>query len=407
MKAIRTILRWCMAAAVAILAPVRAGAQAPTPVTGDEFPPAVRFLPASMRLSAQSRIKDLVTVRGAREEFLFGTGLVIGLDGAGDNPKGPASQRMRVLLKNHDEITIDERDLNSKNLALVTITATLPPFLEMGQRFDIRVHAIGDAKSLKGGTLLLTPLRAPVPATVNPTVYAIAQGPIVLSGDDRVGNPTSGTIQGGASLEVPLEREFVEDGEWIRLNLNAPDFNTAQDIVSGILQRTSDFQKDWDDERGAQYGLARAASAGEIVLRIPPIFLTPAERRATNAVEFISRLLSFVVAVGETAPARVVVNDKTKTVTVTGNVVVRPCAVRTRNVSLVIDEPMNLHELVAFGGAAAPATPGPVAQDVHKYGTEALPPRLAPQGLLSPQDLVDIVLSLNRARMISAEVVVE
>ncbi len=400
MKVVRTIL----AAAVAILAGVRAGAQA---LTGDEVPAAVRFLPAPVKLSAQSRIKDLVTIRGAREEFLFGTGLVIGLDGAGDNPKGPASQRMRVLLKNHDEITIDERELNSKNLALVTITATLPPFLEKGQRFDIRVHAIGDAKSLKGGTLLLTPLRAPVPASVNPTVYAIAQGPLVLSGDDRSGNPTAGTIQGGASLEVPLNRDFVEDGELIRLNLNKPDFNTAQDIVSGILQRTSDLVQDWDEEKGTQYGLARAASAGEIVLRLPPSFLTPPERRSTNSVAFISKLLSFVVAVGETGPARVVVNDKTKTVTVTGNVVVRPCAVRTRNLSLVIDESMNLHDLVAFGGAAAPVTPGPVARVVHPNDPVALPPRMAPQGLISPQDLVDIVLSLNKAGMIPAEVVVE
>ena len=408
-----------LAAGIGLLgavASVRAQVPPAAPPPGPAASPAdivPRYTQAPLT-TRQARVKDIVTVKGAREDYLVGEALVVGLDGNGDNPKGSAAQRLRVFLKNHAEWTIDEKDLNSKNVAMVMVTATLPAFLEKGQRFDVRVHAIGDAKSLKGGTMLPAMLRAPVPIAVNPTVYAIAQGPIAIDNDDRGGNPTTGAIQGGAFVEVPLGRSFVENGEWITLNLNDPDFNVAFDVVEGILQRAADIGEDWNQYKARAYGLARAVSAGEIVLRLPPEFRQPESQRETLAVQFLSKVLSYTVTLGEPAPAKVVINDKSKTVVVTGQVMVMPCGIRTRNLSLVIDEPMNLLYLINFSGAAAPANAaGPAPQLVLSpasapdRGRQDLAARLAPQGLIGPQDLVDIVRELHRARMISATVIVE
>lgn len=195
------------------------------------------FLLASGQAAASSRIKDIADFEGVRENQLVGYGLVVGLNGTGDNIKS-INFAKESLISMLDQLGINARDgqLKSKNIAAVMVTASLPPFARQGSRIDVMVSAMGDAKSLQGGTLIATPLNG-----ANGEVYAVAQGQIATGSVSAQGNnasvtrgvPTSGRIANGAIIENEID--FALDSlKNIRIALRNPDFTTARRISDAI-----------------------------------------------------------------------------------------------------------------------------------------------------------------------------
>lgn len=195
------------------------------------------FLLAGGQATASSRIKDIADFEGVRENQLVGYGLVVGLNGTGDNIKS-INFAKESLISMLDQLGINARDgqLKSKNMAAVMVTASLPPFARQGSRIDVMVSAMGDAKSLQGGTLIATPLNG-----ANGEVYAVAQGQIATGSVSAQGNnasvtrgvPTSGRIANGAIIENEID--FALDSlKNIRIALRNPDFTTARRISDAI-----------------------------------------------------------------------------------------------------------------------------------------------------------------------------
>ena len=195
------------------------------------------FLLAGGQAAASSRIKDIADFEGVRENQLVGYGLVVGLNGTGDNIKS-INFAKESLISMLDQLGINARDgqLKSKNIAAVMVTASLPPFARQGSRIDVMVSAMGDAKSLQGGTLVATPLSG-----ANGEVYAVAQGQIATGSVSAQGNnasvtrgvPTSGRIANGAIIENEID--FALDSlKNIRIALRNPDFTTARRISDAI-----------------------------------------------------------------------------------------------------------------------------------------------------------------------------
>jgi flagellar P-ring protein FlgI len=187
---------------------------------------------------AQSRIKDLVQIEGVRDNQLIGYGIVVGLQGTGDGLRNSpfTKQSLETMLERLGVNTRDQ-NLQSKNVAAVMVTASLPPFATQGTRIDVSVAAIGDAKSLEGGTLLVTPLQG-----ANNEVYAVAQGQLTVGGFSAGGAsgssvsrgvPTNGRIANGALIEQELRFDLGSQTE-LRLSLRNPDFTTARRISNAI-----------------------------------------------------------------------------------------------------------------------------------------------------------------------------
>lgn len=268
--------------------------------------------------SAQAeRIKDIAQVSGVRSNQLIGYGLVVGLDGSGDGSTAFTSQSLKSMLNRLGVIMPTDAKLQSKNVAAVSIHAELPAFSKPGQRLDITVSSIGDAKSLRGGSLLMTPLKG-----VDGNVYAIAQGNVVVSGfgvsgDDgsrvSVNVPSVGRIPNGASIERAVETPFGDKNE-LTLNLRQPDFTTSNAVARAINTMIGP-------------GTAYSIDAGSVNVNAP---LDLAQR-----VAFISLLENIKVTPGE-APARVIINSRTGTVVIGRHVRVMPAAVAHGSLTVTI-----------------------------------------------------------------------
>jgi flagellar P-ring protein precursor FlgI len=245
--------------------------------------------------SSATRIKDVTQIQGIRSNQLIGYGLVVGLDGSGDgsSTEFTAQSLANFLQRNH--ITIDPDDIKLKNVAAVVVTADLPAFARRGDRIDVAVSSIGDAKSLQGGTLLMTPLYG----AIADRPYAVAQGAISVGGFAAGGGGTSisknhvtaGKIPSGAIVENESPVQFGDE-EIIRLKLNSPDFTTANRIAEVI-------------NHNREISIARPLSAAEVAVIVP--------------LEFKTRLPEFMAAI-ERLPvhpdqrARIVIDERTGTV---------------------------------------------------------------------------------------------
>ncbi|RYZ96671.1 MAG: flagellar basal body P-ring protein FlgI, partial [Proteobacteria bacterium] len=248
---------------------------------------------ACLALSAESasaaRLKDIVRIKGVRDNLLIGYGLVVGLKGTGDSS---ADITGKALLRMFNKMGIQvENDVKSKNVASVVVTAKLPAFARAGQKLDISVSSVGDAQSLEGGTLLITPLRAG-----DQNVYAVAQGPVSLgSSTDGSGKfTTAGRVPAGAIVEKEIAGEF-SNKKALRLNLDEPDFTTVARVGRAI-----------NTELGGKYATAIDQSTVDLI--VPFSY-------DGNAVELMAVLENLTV--NTDTRARVVINEKTGTV-VTG-----------------------------------------------------------------------------------------
>jgi len=284
------------------------------------------FLAAALALTALApahaeRVKDLASVAGVRGNQLVGYGLVVGLDGTGDQTsQAPFTiQSIRNMLAKFGVTIPANVNPQLKNVAAVTVRADLPPFAKPGQTIDITVDSIGNASSLRGGSLLMTPLRG-----IDGEVYAIGQGSLVVSGFGVSGKdgsrialnvPSSGRVPNGASVERAVATNFASE-PYVVLNLNTPDFTTAARLTDGINKLL-----------GAD--TARAMDAVSVRVQAP----TDTSQR----IAYLSTLEAIEIEPGD-APARVIVNSRTGTVVIGSAVRVTPAAVAHGSLSVTITE---------------------------------------------------------------------
>jgi flagellar P-ring protein FlgI len=276
-----------------------------------------------------ARIKDIASIKGIRPNQLFGYGLVIGLNGSGD--KGGTNFTIQGLVNMLERlgIHVSASDVKVSNVAAVMVSAILPPFARVGKKIDITVSSIGDAKSLQGGTLLLTPLRG-----VDGNVYALAQGPLAVGGFTAGGaagggvmknHPTVAMISSGGTVEREILFPLDEKQEFTMI-LNHPDFMTAARMVEGI--------NGWFSEP-----LATAVDSGTLKIRVP-------ERFQGRVVALFAELGQLEVM--PDTEAKVIVNERTGTVVIGEKVRISTVAVAHGNLSIEIKETKQVSQIPQF-----------------------------------------------------------
>ncbi|MBU2621908.1 MAG: flagellar basal body P-ring protein FlgI [Proteobacteria bacterium] len=297
---------------------------------------ALSLLFPSVVLSA--RIKDLASIKGIRTNQLFGYGLVIGLNGSGD--KGGTGFTIQALANMMEKmgIRVNPLDVKVNNVAAVMVNAELPPFARIGKNIDVTISSIGDAKSLQGGTLLLTPLKG-----VDGRVYALAQGPIIVGGYEAGGDagggvtknhPTVGRISNGASVEKEV-LVSLEDKKELILMLENPDFVTATRVSEAIKTH---FGED----------IAKPVDSGTLKIKIPEVF-------QNDVVRLIAQLGNLDVT--PDMVARVIVNEKTGTVVIGENVRISIVAIAHGNLNIQIKESKDVSQPMPFGVSRSVGNP--------------------------------------------------
>ncbi|MGB2689212.1 MAG: flagellar basal body P-ring protein FlgI [Desulfobacterales bacterium] len=285
-----------------------------------------------------ARIKDISSIKGIRQNQLLGYGLMIGLNGTGDKGGTQFTIQGLVNMLEHMGVHVDPDEVKVKNVAAVVVSAKLPPFARIGKKIDVTLSSIGDAKSLQGGTLLLTPLKG-----VDGKVYALAQGAVSIGGYSAGGDagggvtknhPTVGRISGGASIEKEIPLSIMSKNE-MTIILNDPDFNTADRAAKAINLQVGE-------------NVAKSIDSGTLTFRIP-------ERFQNKVVNLIAQIGE--IQVEPDSIAKVIVNEKTGTVVVGENVRIQKVAVAHGNLSINIKENKNVSQPLPFapsGGGAAP-----------------------------------------------------
>lgn len=310
------------------------------------------FLLLAATMAHCARIKDLAQLHGVRTNQLIGYGLVTGLDGTGDDMQKSGFTLQAIYnMMTRNGVTVDPASLSSikiKNVAAVMITASLPAFASTGSKIDIQVSSMGDADSLAGGTLLMTPLRG-----VDGKVYALAQGPLAIgafsfggkAAQAQKNHPTVGHISGGAIVEGTVPVDIGSDGT-LTYQLDEADFTTANNMTAAINNR---FGPD----------TAYPLDSGTVAINIPP-------QNQGQIVSFIAAMEG--LEVDADSIARVVVNERTGTVVMGQNVKLSTVAVSHGNLNLVIKENPTVTQPAPFGAGGTAITPDTALTLVEEEG---------------------------------------
>ncbi len=293
------------------------------------------------------RLKDLAEVKGVRNNQLVGYGLVVGLDGTGDGTKSPFTSQALANMLDNMGIHVNQDDLKVKNVAGVMVTANLPPFSKNGQAIDVTLSTLGDARSLQGGTLIATPLKA-----LDGNIYAMAQGPVSVGGFPAGNNANNEVQENHVSVaRIPngatVEREVpftLQGKKEIIINLNSPDFTTMSRVVNAI-----------DTLLAGPF--AKARDSASVNITIP-------EKFAGNEVAFLAAIEN--VDIEPDAKARIIIDERTGTVVMGSEVRLKPIAVAhgTLNVEVANYEnatsPLDKFNILAKdqGNRLAPVNPG-------------------------------------------------
>ncbi len=344
------------------------------------------------------RIKDLAQVAGVRSNQLVGYGLVVGLDGTGDQTSQTpfTVQSLKSMLQQFGITVPPNVNPQLKNVAAVAIHADLPAFAKRGQTIDITVSSIGNAKSLRGGTLLMAPLKG-----ADGRVYAIAQGDLLVSGLNATGGdgssitvniPSVGRIPNGASVERTVKNPFM-DSDYIVLNLNQGDFTTANRLAKAVNKTLGS-------------NIAQAIDATSIQVSAPT---EPAQRVAFAA------LIENVEVEPGTAAARVIINSRTGTVVISSKVRMEPAAVSHGNLIVTISETLQVSQPASLSGGNTVITPQS-GVDVRQDGNRMFVldagvtldevVRAVNRVGAGPSDLVAILEALKHAGSLRAELIV-
>jgi len=348
--------------------------------------------------AALTRIKDISTIKGVRDNQLIGYGLVIGLQGTGDSMRNaPFTEQALQSMLDRLGVNVTDQALRVRNVAGVMVTANLPPFGSAGSRIDVDVSSIGDAVSLKGGTLLMTPLIG-----ADGLVYAVAQGPVAVSGFAAAGAgasitqgvPTDGRIANGALIEREIGGSLDDLGTLV-VELYNPDFRTAAHVADVI-----------NTYSGARFGrpLARERDMRSILLERPPTIT------ATRLLAEIGDLL-----VNPDTPARVVINERTGTVVIGQDVQISTVAMTHGSLTVRVTEapvasqpaPFSRGETVVLPrtGLTADEPDGHIAV-VGGASLQALVAGLNKIGL-KPTDIIAVLQAIKTAGALQAELVTQ
>jgi flagellar P-ring protein precursor FlgI len=348
-------------------------------------------------VAAPIRVKDLVEFDGVRGNDLVGYGLVVGLNGTGDGIRNaPFTEEMLSNLLERLGVNVTGEQVRPKNVAAVFVTAALPPFARAGGRIDVTVSAIGDAKSLLGGTLVMTPLSG-----ADGQIYAVAQGTIIAGGVTAEGDgarvtegvPTSGSIPSGARVEREVDFDFGAL-DAIRLALRVPDFTTAARIEEAI---NAEFGRD----------VALMLDAGTVALDIRAM-------RSRSPAHALGRIEN--LAVEPETRARVVVDQRSGTIVMGAGVRISQVAVAQGNLTLRVEEtpvvvqpnPFSRGETIVVPRTTAGIEEEPGTGLAELPGGTTLSEVVAGLNALGvpPRDMIDILKSINAAGALHAEFLV-
>jgi flagellar P-ring protein precursor FlgI len=348
-------------------------------------------------MASPIRIKDLVEFDGVRGNDLVGYGLVVGLNGTGDGIRNaPFTEEIMSNILERLGVNVSGEQFRPKNVAAVFVTASLPPFSRAGSQIDVTVSAIGDAKSLLGGTLVMTPLTA-----ADGQIYAVSQGTVIAGGASAEGDgasvvqgvPTAGVIPSGARVEREIDFDFTSLTR-LRLALRSPDFTTAGRIEAAI-----------NNSYGR--GVARMIDAGTVVLDI-------ASTRAPSPAHAIQRIESITVEPQQ--KATVVVDQRSGTIVMGEDVRISRVAVSQGNLTLRIEEEPLVVQPNPFAEGQTVVVPRTRADIQEEPGIglaeidagASLSELVAGLNALgvSPRDMIDILKSIKAAGALHAEFIV-
>jgi len=349
-------------------------------------------------LAHAERIKDLASIAGVRDNPLLGYGLVVGLDGTGDQTSQVTytEQSLRSMLVQYGVTVPPNIKLQPKNVAAVSIHAVLPPFSKPGQNIDVTVSSLGNSKSLRGGTLLMSPLRG-----ANGEVYAVAQGNLAVGGLGVAGAdgssiainvPSVGRIPNGASVERTVPNPFAATKN-ITFNLHEPDFTTARRLVDAINSALGTTE-------------AQAIDAVSISVRAP--------MDTSKRVAFVGYLEELDIEPGQGA-GKIIVNSRTGTIVIGSNVTVGPAAVTHGSLTVTINEDVKVSQPNALADGetvAAPDTQIAVEQEDNRMfeldrGTTLSDIVQAINNVgAAPGDLVAILEALKQAGALRAQLII-
>lgn len=347
---------------------------------------------------AQSRIKDIAAVRGVRANQLVGYGLVIGLNGSGDSLRNsPFTEQSIQSMLDRMGVNVRNNNPRTRNVAAVIVTAELQAFVGAGSRIDVTVSSLGDATSLMGGTLVMTPLNA-----ADEQVYAVAQGPLTVSGYAAKGKaesitqgvPTAGRIPNGALVERELPQRFADE-EIIVLELRNPDFGTAVRVADAINFYARDrFQK----------RLAREEDLRTIRIRRPP---------EMSAARFVAEIGNLPVQ-PETV-ARVVVDERTGTIVMGEDVRISTVAVAQGSITVRITEDETVSQPAPFSDGVTVVSPSTSVATKEESGKFAIVGGNSLEKLVrglnrigvKPADIIAILQAIKSTGAMQAELVVQ
>ncbi len=348
--------------------------------------------------SASSRIKDIVTFEGVRDNLLVGYGLVVGLNGSGDTlNNSPFTRQSLESMLERLGVNVRNAKLNSKNVAAVIVAANLPPFARQGSRIDVSVSTLGDAKSLLGGTLLVTPLIG-----ADGQVYAVAQGSAVVGGFTAGGQaetivkgvPTAGRIPSGGIIEREVGFEFAAQKK-IHVSLRNPDLTTARRVAQAI----NTFLKT---------PAALVLDPGTVLLTTPPSY-------SGNMVRLLADIEQLRVEPDQ--PARVVIDESTGVIVMGSEVRVDTVAIAQGNLTIRVTETPQVSQPAPFAQAGTTVTVPRTEIEVDEQegqnlvvvntgvSLQELVDGLNALGI-GPRDMISILQAIKAAGALQAEIVV-
>jgi flagellar P-ring protein precursor FlgI len=343
--------------------------------------------------SAATRLKDIASIEGVRENQLVGYGLVVGLNGTGDKRQTVFSAQSLTNMLQRMGVTVPPTAILVRNTAAVMVTADLPAFAQPGARIDATAAAIGDAANLQGGILVMTPLRA-----ADGQVYAVAQGPVVTGGfvagrggnSQTLNHPTVGRLPSGAIVEkappsiTPLNN--------IHLQLRDPDFTTAARVADALNRKFA-----------AGGAIARAENSALVAVKIPPAF-------SERGVEFIAELES--VRIDADRPAKIVINERTGTIAIGGDVRIAPVSILHGALTVEIQTQIEASQPAPLSGGETALIPQTsVAAKEEKARSVSLKPGATVDDLVraltaigsTARDIIAILQSLRSAGALEAD----
>lgn len=352
--------------------------------------------PADAAARGLTRIKDIVEFEGVRDNMLIGYGLVVGLNGTGDSlNNSPFTEQSIIGMLDRLGVNVRDNKLNTKNIAAVMVTATLPPFTNQGARIDISISAMGDSKSLQGGTLLVTPLLG-----ADGQVYAVGQGPVSIAGFSASGDaatvtqniPTAGRISAGAIIERELPFD-MQGRTTSRLALRNPDFTTARRIAAAINSHL-------------KYPAAVAQNPASVEIKLPPGY-------SAGLVNLLTDIEQLRIAPDHVA--RVVIDERSGVIVMGKDVRISTVALAQGNLTIRITETPQVSQPNAFSTqgdtVVVPRT------DILIEGNEGKQLAVLPEGVslqelvtglnalgVGPRDIITILQAIKASGALQAEI---